>query len=143
MHNGCFPAVCVIRAVLSLLGLDVISVLAMEVSDDRCDDNSYVLESEFELRSKYHHTLCSCLCCFPPENMLRMNMWSLARWYSVWRFVNVCVYMCVVSAPAVCPQGSDVYQYRGTDPVQATICLLTVCTFPIMPVPLHCEIGLS
>lgn len=43
------------------------------------------------------------------------------RWHGgMWRCV------CVVSAPAlfaVCPEGSDVYHDRGTDPMQVTVCL--------------------
>lgn len=68
MHNGCFPAVCVIRAELSLYGLDDISMLAMEVSDYRFDDNSGVWERE-NLRCAQNTTILYAHVCvvFPLE----------------------------------------------------------------------------
>lgn len=58
MCNRYLVVVCVIRALLSLLGLDDISMLAIRVTDSLLQIGR---EIEFEPLSKYHHALPVCL----------------------------------------------------------------------------------
>lgn len=74
MCNRYLVVVCVIRALLSLFGLDDISMLAIRVTDLLLQIGQ---EIEFELLSKYHHA-CVFVCAyfsFSAGKMLCMHVW--------------------------------------------------------------------
>lgn len=97
MCNRYLVVVCVIRALLSLLGLDDISMLVIRVTDSPLQIG---WEMEFELLSKHHHALPVCL-------RVPIFLFLLERCCACMCGHNLCVEVfacCVCSCiSAVCP----------------------------------------